>query len=87
MKFTDQLAAADPRFGETPAAIITVADGAGLDEAAVVRHCEAALADYKVPRYVVLRTDLLPRLLSGKLDKKAIRSEYADIPRRFQKVR
>lgn len=81
------IAVADPRFGETPAAIITVADGSGPDEAAVVRHCETVLSDYKVPRYVVLRSELLPRLPSGKLDKKAIRTEYADIPQRFEKVR
>ncbi|TXI46242.1 MAG: long-chain fatty acid--CoA ligase [Mycobacterium sp.] len=81
------IAAADPRFGETPAAIVTVAPGAVLDEQAVVAHCEALLADYKVPRYVVLRADPLPRLPSGKLDRNAIRGEYRDIPERFDKVR
>lgn len=81
------IAAADSRFGETPAAIITVADGAALDESAVVEHCVGILADYKVPRYVVLRHDALPRLPSGKLDKKAIQAQYPDIPERFTKVR
>lgn len=81
------IAAADPRFGETPAAIVTVAAGAVLDEQAVVAHCETLLADYKVPRYVVLRTAPLPRLPSGKLDRGAIRGEYPDIPDRFDKVR
>jgi len=81
------IAAADPRFGETPAAIVTVASGAVLDEQAVVAHCEALLADYKVPRYVALRADPLPRLPSGKLDRNAIRDEYRDTPERFEKVR
>ncbi|MCX2930019.1 AMP-binding protein [Mycobacterium sp. CVI_P3] len=81
------IAAPDPRFGETPAAIVTVVDGAALDESAVVAHCEAVLSDYKVPRYIVLRTDRLPRLPSGKLDKSAIRDEYRDIPGRFNRVR
>ncbi|AKK26886.1 class I adenylate-forming enzyme family protein [Mycobacterium sp. EPa45] len=81
------IAAPDPRFGETPAAIITVAAGSNLDEAAVVQHCEHVLSDYKVPRYIVLRSEMLPRLPSGKLDKRAIRAEYSDIPDRFQRAR
>ncbi|WP_059021245.1 AMP-binding protein [Mycobacterium sp. M26] len=81
------IAVADERFGETPAAIITVTGGAALDESAVVAHCEKLLSDYKVPRYVVLQRDPLPRLPSGKLDKNAIRSAYRDIPDRFGKVR
>ena len=82
------IAAADPRFGETPAAIITVAPGANvLDEAAVVVHCEQLLSDYKVPRYVVLRTEPLPRLPSGKIAKQAVREEYRDISERFTRAR
>ena len=78
------IAAADSRFGETPAAIVTGSVG---DEAAVIRHCEALLSDYKVPRYVVLRTEPLPRLPSGKLDKRAIREEYRDVADRFPRAR
>ena len=82
------IAASDPRFGETPAAIITVAPGAkGLDEAAVIAHCEQLLSDYKVPRYVVLRSDPLPRLPSGKIAKQAVREEYRDIGQRFSRAR
>lgn len=81
------IAAPDPRFGETPAAIITVAAGSTLDEATVVGHCESVLSDYKVPRYIVLRSEPLPRLPNGKLDKPAIRTEYRDIPDRFDRVR
>lgn len=82
------IAAADPRFGETPAAIITVAPGAEkLDEAAVIAHCEKLLSDYKVPRYVVLRSKPLPRLPSGKIAKQAVREEYHDIGQRFTRAR
>lgn len=82
------IAAPDPRFGETPAAIITVAPGAdNLDEAAVITHCERLLADYKVPRYVVLRSEPLPRLPSGKIAKRAVREEYRDIGKRFARAR
>ncbi|MDW5610697.1 class I adenylate-forming enzyme family protein [Mycolicibacterium sp. D5.8-2] len=80
------IAVADERWGETPAAIITAAEGA-LDQSAVIAHCEEQLSDYKVPRYVVLRADPLPRLPSGKLDKPAIRDEYRDVAARFSKAR
>jgi fatty-acyl-CoA synthase len=82
------IAAPDPRFGETPAAIITVAPGAaGLDESTVIAHCERLLSDYKLPRYVVLRSDPLPRLPSGKIAKQAVREEYHDIGERFSRAR
>ena len=82
------IAAPDPRFGETPAAIITAAPGAeNLDEAAVIAHCEQLLSDYKVPRYVVLRSEPLPRLPSGKIAKQAVREEYHDIGQRFTRAR
>jgi fatty-acyl-CoA synthase len=82
------IAAADARFGETPAAIIRVAaEYSSLDEAAVIAHCESQLSDYKVPRYVVLRSEALPRLPSGKLDKRAIREEYRDVTERFSRAR
>lgn len=79
------IAAKDPRFGETPAAIVTVTGD--VDEVAIVEHCDRLVADYKVPRYVVIRNEPLPRLPSGKLSKTAIRSEYRDVSERFSKVR
>ena len=82
------LAAPDPRFGETPAAIVTARAGvADLDGATVVRHCESLLADYKVPRYVVVRQEALPRLPNGKLDKQTIRVQYRDVADRFPRLR
>jgi fatty-acyl-CoA synthase len=79
------IAATDERFGETPAAIVTVKDG--VDAATIIEHCDRLVADYKVPRYVVIRDEPLPRLPSGKLSKTAIRSEYRDVAERFDKVR
>lgn len=82
------IAASDARFGETPAAIVTVpSSGNELTGADVVAHCEHLLSDYKVPRYVVLRCEPLPRLPSGKLDKRAIREEYRDVADRFSRAR
>jgi fatty-acyl-CoA synthase len=81
------IAAEDERFGETPAAILTLAPGAEVDENDVVAHCERVLADFKIPRYVVLRSEPLPRLPSGKINKRAIREEYADVAERFARAR
>lgn len=79
------IAAPDEKFGETPAAIIQA--GEGLTEAKVVEEASKVLADFKVPRYVVLREDPLPRLPNGKISKTEIRDEYADLTARFTKVR
>ena len=79
------IAATDERFGETPAAIVTVKGD--VDVAAIVEHCSTVLADFKVPRYVVVTEDPLPRLPSGKIAKTAIRESYKDVHVRFEKVR
>ncbi len=82
------ITAPDSRFGETPAAIVVVEPGHDdVNEARVVAHCERLLADYKVPRYVVLRSEPLPRLPSGKVAKQAIRDEYRDIADRYARAR
>lgn len=79
------IAAHDDRFGETPAAIVTVSED--MDAATIVEHCKQVLADFKVPRYVVIRQDPLPRLPSGKIAKTVIRDEYKDVDTRFDRVR
>jgi fatty-acyl-CoA synthase len=86
------IAASDERFGETPAAIVSVTGSASgsdtepVSVAALIRTCRAQLADYKVPRYVVLREEPLPRLPSGKISKRAVRDEYPDVTARFEKI-
>lgn len=75
----------DQKFGETPAAVVKA--DATVTERDVTDFCNRLLADYKVPRYVVLRDDPLPRLASGKIAKRDLQSEYADIPNRFARVR
>ncbi|MGQ0845743.1 MAG: class I adenylate-forming enzyme family protein [Sporichthyaceae bacterium] len=81
------VSAPDERFGETPAAIVVGKPGVDLDLAAIVEHCNTHLTDYKVPRYVVVRTTPLPRLPSGKLAKPAIRAEYRDVATTHPRVR
>jgi fatty-acyl-CoA synthase len=76
----------DERWGETPA-VIAVTDGTGVEAAAVIERCTGELADYKLPRYLVVRDEPLPRNMSGKVLKAVLRSEYADLPSRAQPIR
>lgn len=79
------IAVEDAKFGETSAALIK-ADGP-IDPADVVAHCNERMADYKVPRYVVLLDEALPRMASGKIAKRDLKATYADLPRTHGKVR
>jgi fatty-acyl-CoA synthase len=60
----------DARWGEVGCAFVVVRGGA-LDAGAVVAHARGALAGYKVPKRVVL-VEALPRLGSGKIDRRAL---------------
>jgi fatty-acyl-CoA synthase len=77
------IAAPDPKFAETPMAVLYA--NAPVDVAGLIAHCNGRLADYKVPRYVVVEPEPLPRLATGKLSKPAVRAKYrdqiADLPR------
>jgi fatty-acyl-CoA synthase len=81
------IAAADEKFGETPAAIVYSTEDPAALTSAVVTECDKQVAAYKVPRYVVVQDEPLPRLPNGKISKREIRSEYADLTGRYPKVR
>jgi fatty-acyl-CoA synthase len=64
----------DQRWGETPVAIVVLADGATLELPALTDHCRARLAGFKVPKQLIIR-DNLPRNPSGKVLKRVLRAE------------
>lgn len=68
---------ADERWGEVGRAIVVPKEGAKLDPAALLGRCREALATFKVPKEVVLRTDPLPRTASGKVKKFLLREDPA----------
>jgi fatty-acyl-CoA synthase len=78
------IAVPDVKWGETPAAII-YAKG-DVDEDEVLETARQNLAVFKVPRYVVRVDEPLPRMASGKVAKRQLREEYADLPTRQSKV-
>lgn len=73
----------DSEFGEAPAVLIrTVGE---LAPQGIVDHCRNRLSGYKAPRYVVFRDEPMPRTSSMKIDKRALRTEYSDIPRQHER--
>lgn len=76
----------DERWGETPA-VIAVSAGDGPSEADVMAACAERLADFKLPRYLVIRAEPLPRNMSGKVLKAQLRTEYADLGERQAPLR
>lgn len=79
------IAAPCDRFQETPMAIAWAPGG--LDVAALIDHCNQRLADFKVPRFVVVRDQPLPRLATQKISKPALREEYRDAHLTLPRVR
>ena len=62
----------DAHWGSVVTAVV-VAEGAGVTLAAVKEHARSRLADFKIPRRLVL-LDALPRTASGKISKKDVRA-------------
>ncbi|MCX7890973.1 MAG: acyl--CoA ligase [Burkholderiales bacterium] len=65
----------DDKWGEVPAAYIALKPGALLDEAAVVRHCTAHLAEFKRPRVVKFVSEF-PKTPIGKIQKNVLKEPY-----------
>ena len=65
----------DPRWGETPKALVVPAAGATVAEEEIIAFCREHLAGYKCPTSVDTTT-ALPRNPSGKLLKREMREPY-----------
>lgn len=76
----------DERWGETPA-VVAVTDGTPIDGSTVLDRCVGVLADFKLPRYLVVRDTPLPRNMSGKVLKAELRTQYADIAAHAEPIR
>jgi acyl-CoA synthetase (AMP-forming)/AMP-acid ligase II len=65
----------DDMMGEKVGAVIVPAGEDDVDVEAVVAHARERLADFKVPQYVALRSEPLPRNPGGKVLKAQLRDE------------
>jgi long-chain acyl-CoA synthetase len=74
----------DDMMGEKVGAILVPTPGAELDVSAVMDFARGRLADFKVPQFVAVRTDPLPRNPGGKVLKPALRQSatWEPAPRR-----
>ncbi|MDP9900907.1 class I adenylate-forming enzyme family protein [Variovorax ginsengisoli] len=64
----------DPVLGEVGRYYVVAKEGSGLNATDVLAHCAGRIADYKLPREVVLRTEL-PLTPAGKIHKAQLRAE------------
>jgi long-chain acyl-CoA synthetase len=69
---------ADPRRGEQPIAFVVPNENTTIDPDALLKFIRGKLADYKVPRRVVL-APALPRNATGKILKTALREVPVDV--------
>lgn len=67
----------DERWGETGKAVLVLKPGQTLQADAVIAHCLANLAKFKVPSSVSF-IDALPRNATGKVLKRTLREQFVD---------
>ena len=67
----------DERLGEEVGAAVYVAPGATLDAEALRAHCKQYVAPFKIPRYLWLLSEPLPRNANGKFVKRTLQDSLA----------
>jgi long-chain acyl-CoA synthetase len=65
----------DKMMGEKVGAAVVLKPGASAEAGEIIRFAREHLADFKVPQYLVVRTETLPRNPGGKLLKKQLREK------------
>ena len=65
-----------PKWDERPVAVVMLASGLELDQAAVIAHCSKAFAKWQLPDEVIA-VDSMPIGPTGKIEKKTIRANFA----------
>jgi len=70
----------DSMMGEKVGAVIVPLPGANVDPAAVISYARKHLADFKVPQFVAVRKEPLPRNPNGKVLKAPLRESAFDAP-------
>jgi acyl-CoA synthetase (AMP-forming)/AMP-acid ligase II len=63
----------DPMMGEKVGAMVVPKPGRTIVIGELIEFAQSRLADFKVPQYMVIRNELLPRNPGGKILKKALR--------------
>jgi acyl-CoA synthetase (AMP-forming)/AMP-acid ligase II len=66
----------DERLGEVPAAVLYCEDDRVLDGPELLAFMDGKIAQYKMPAYIWVSHEPLPKLGTGKIDKKVLRERY-----------
>ena len=69
--------APDERLGEIPVAVVHVKAGEKLGEADLRAFLDGQLAKFKIPARFFFSDEPLPRLGTGKIDRRALKAQYA----------
>jgi long-chain acyl-CoA synthetase len=69
--------APDERLGEVPVAIIHLKDGEQLSDSDLRAFLDGKLAKFKIPERIIFADSPLPRLGTGKIDRRALKAQYA----------
>ncbi len=69
--------APDERLGEVPVAVVHTKPGIELGEEDLRRFLDGQLAKFKIPARFIFSRESLPRLGTGKIDRRALKAQYA----------
>jgi acyl-CoA synthetase (AMP-forming)/AMP-acid ligase II len=69
--------APDERLGEVPMAVIHVKNGEALGEADLRTFLDGRIAKFKIPERIIFSDEPLPRLGTGKIDRRALKAQFA----------
>jgi acyl-CoA synthetase (AMP-forming)/AMP-acid ligase II len=69
--------APDERLGEVPIAIVLPKDGERLSEDSLRTFLDGRLAKFKIPERIIFADAPLPRLGTGKIDRRALKAQFA----------
>lgn len=69
--------APDERLGEVPVAIVLPKNGAQLNEESLRSFLDGRLAKFKIPERIIFANEPLPRLGTGKIDRRALKAQHA----------
>lgn len=73
----------DPRWGEALTAAVVLKNGSALTEEEIIKYCRNKLSSYKIPKYIVFRSNL-PTTSAGKLLKRALKDEYKNLSQEIE---
>ena len=68
--------APDERLGEVPVAVIHPKDGERLGEEDLRAFLDGRVAKFKIPQRIIISPEPLPKLGTGKIDRRALKAQY-----------